>query len=231
MRRALFFSVLFLVLVTLYGLHAQYEGGRRDVHRVFEKKEALIKIVQAWKEAHGGDPSLKKHHQLFIDRIRGIQSEGEDFREVSKEIILLEKSLRAPSSIVPVRGKIKRRPVNDTPSSITEGTTNVTFQKDRSRIVPTEFNLLQNYPNPFNSTTNIRYSVIVEEAPPLVTLRIYNILGQEVRTLVDEIQDAGYYTETWDGRDNSGINLSSGVYFYRFSVGDYTATKRMVLMK
>ena len=67
--------------------------------------------------------------------------------------------------------------------------------------------------------------------PIHTTLKVFNLLGQEVRTLVDEPQDAGYYTVTWNGRDGSGNEVSSGVYFYRLTVGDFYATKRMVLLK
>ena len=86
--------------------------------------------------------------------------------------------------------------------------------------------LFGNYPNPFNPATSIRYSVASDESPPHVTLRIFNLLGQEVAMLVDEVQESGYYAVTWDGSD-----MASGVYFYRLTAGEFTDTKRMVLMK
>ena len=106
--------------------------------------------------------------------------------------------------------------------------------------VPTEFALEQNYPNPFNPTTTIHYALPYGERgtetgdrtqPIHTTLKIYNILGQEVCTLVDEAQEAGYYTVTWDSRDNHGRQLPSGIYFYQFVSGQFTDTKRMALMK
>ncbi|MFQ6092411.1 MAG: FlgD immunoglobulin-like domain containing protein [bacterium] len=97
--------------------------------------------------------------------------------------------------------------------------------------VPTRYNLAQNYPNPFNPETSIQYSVVSDQSPPHITLKIYNILGEEVRTLVDELKDAGYYTVTWDGKDSGGLGVASGVYFYRLTAGDFTSTKRMVLLK
>jgi hypothetical protein len=108
--------------------------------------------------------------------------------------------------------------------------------------VPTEYGLAQNYPNPFNPTTSIQYSVVSEHSSPHVILKIFNLLGQEVRILVDEVQEPGYYTVTWDGCDGSGNEVASGVYFYQLSVdgpkdsgllrsGQWSATKRMVLMK
>ena len=105
--------------------------------------------------------------------------------------------------------------------------------------VPGEYSLSQNYPNPFNPYTDIRYQIPDGRLPHHTTLRIHNVLGQEVRTLVDEVQEAGYYTITWDGKDNDGRQVPSGVYFYRLTAGgtswenrgDFVATRRMVLMK
>jgi hypothetical protein len=94
--------------------------------------------------------------------------------------------------------------------------------------VPTEYILGQNYPNPFNPTTDISYQIADGVHPVHTTLKIYNVLGQEVATLVDEPKAAGFYTVAWDA---SG--LSSGVYFYRLTVdgGQWSETRRMVLMK
>ena len=97
--------------------------------------------------------------------------------------------------------------------------------------VPTEFALEQNYPNPFNPITSIQYSVVSDQSPPHVTLKVYNLLGQEVRTLVDEIPEAGYYTVTWDGKDSAGNDVSSGIYFYRLQAVDFAQTRRMMLLK
>ncbi|MFQ6093672.1 MAG: FlgD immunoglobulin-like domain containing protein, partial [bacterium] len=106
---------------------------------------------------------------------------------------------------------------------------------------PTEYGLSQNYPNPFNPVTHIRYQIPIrgrgtrdEGRPPtIVWLKVYNLLGQEVRTLVDETTEAGYYTVTWDGKDAYGNDVASGVYFYRLSVasGRWSEAKRMVLLR
>ena len=99
--------------------------------------------------------------------------------------------------------------------------------------VPEAFSLGQNYPNPFNPTTDIRYQIVDSRYPIHTTLKVYNTLGQEVRTLVDEVKEPGYYTVTWDGRDSFGQIVPSGIYFYRLSVnnGQWSETRRMVLMK
>jgi hypothetical protein len=96
------------------------------------------------------------------------------------------------------------------------------------------FVLYQNYPNPFNPTTSIQYSVVSDRTPhhsPLVTLKIYNVLGQEVRTLVNGTKEAGYYSETWDGRSAAGEEVSSGIYIYQLRVGDVVVERRMALVR
>ena len=88
--------------------------------------------------------------------------------------------------------------------------------------------LHQNRPNPFNPTTAIKFSIPTRTQ---ATLRIYDIAGREVRTLVDGILDAGAKEVTWFGRDNDGRDVTSGVYFYRLSAGKDEATKKMVLIR
>ncbi len=94
--------------------------------------------------------------------------------------------------------------------------------------IPSEFELEQNYPNPFNPSTTIAFSLPESNS---VTLRIYNINGQLVRSLVSNTLDAGYHTFNWDGRSDSGTQASSGIYIYRVVAGDFTATRRMILLK
>jgi hypothetical protein len=96
--------------------------------------------------------------------------------------------------------------------------------------VPAKFSLSANYPNPFNPVTRIRYTVGGNQIEP-VMLRIYNILGQLVKVLVDEPKDAGSYEVTWNGRDEHGNEVASGIYLYRFEAGDYDQTRKMVFVK
>jgi hypothetical protein len=94
--------------------------------------------------------------------------------------------------------------------------------------VPSAFALAQNYPNPFNPTTTIEYSV---PARTDVTLTIFNMLGQRVRTLVNETKSSGSYRLEWTGTDDAGRPVSTGVYLYRLSAGDVVETKKMLLLK
>ena len=89
--------------------------------------------------------------------------------------------------------------------------------------MPGLFGLSQNYPNPFNPTTAISYQL---PAVSHVTLKVYNLLGQEVATLADEVKQAGFYTANWDAS-----SFSSGVYFYRLQTGSFVQTKKLILMK
>lgn len=108
-------------------------------------------------------------------------------------------------------------------------------EEEEGSITPKDFELYQSYPNPFNSSTLIRYTVhgsqFTVRSPIPITLKIYNILGQEVRTLVDEPKMAGDYEVVWDGKNEKGKDLASGIYFYQLKAGDLTQTKRMALLK
>jgi hypothetical protein len=93
---------------------------------------------------------------------------------------------------------------------------------------PRIFAAAQNYPNPFNSSTTIEY-ILPQEASVYIT--IYNILGQPVRTLVNTLNPAGHHEITWDGRNDAGELVTSGVYFYRFIADDFHTIRKMLLLK
>ena len=109
--------------------------------------------------------------------------------------------------------------------------------KTNSGELPTEFYLYQNYPNPFNPTTTIKYSV--PTSSPLakgrteegfVTLKVYDVLGREITTLVNEKQSPGIYTVTFNAK-SSASGLPSGIYFYQLRAGSFVQTRKMILMK
>lgn len=93
---------------------------------------------------------------------------------------------------------------------------------------PKEFHLYDNFPNPFNPSTKIAFELPVASKVKLV---IYDNIGREVRTLTDEEHPAGYIELTWDGRNESGTTVSSGIYFYRISTEKWHSVKKMVVMK
>jgi len=93
---------------------------------------------------------------------------------------------------------------------------------------PASFSVSQNYPNPFNPVTNFKFTL---PQASYVKIEIFNILGQRVKTLLDEDMRAGVYVVDWDGKDERGTEVSSGIYFYRIKAGDFSDIKRMVLLK
>jgi hypothetical protein len=109
----------------------------------------------------------------------------------------------------------------------TTGPTYAVPEKE-SQVVPSSYVLYQNYPNPFNSQTVIKYRI---SQPGMVTLDVYNVLGQRIDRLVDRRQVAGDYTIAWDGKTDTGVDAASGIYFYRLHTGDFTKTRKMVLIK
>lgn len=99
----------------------------------------------------------------------------------------------------------------------------VTIMDEFKQTIPTKYSLDQNYPNPFNPSTTISFGLPKQE---FVTLKIYDVLGKEVTTLVNEEMSAGNYTKTWDAKD-----LSSGIYLYKLNAGKFTETKKMILVR
>jgi len=101
-------------------------------------------------------------------------------------------------------------------------------------ILPESFQLNQNYPNPFNPTTTISYTIHTRgnsNNPNRTLLEIYNLLGQKVKTLVDQSQSPGTYTVDWDATNTLGERVASGIYFYRLRLGDQSLTRKMLLIK
>jgi len=96
------------------------------------------------------------------------------------------------------------------------------------RAIPSEYALSQNYPNPFNLSTNIKFALPIAGQ---VDLEIFNILGQRIRTLISDNMPAGFYQAVWDGCDETGKPVASGVYFTRLRSGEYLGYRKMMLLK
>jgi len=94
--------------------------------------------------------------------------------------------------------------------------------------IPDEYELSQNYPNPFNPVTKIEYGLPEKGQVKIV---IYDILGREVLTLVDGLQEAGYKTITWNGMNQTGRLISAGMYFYAIQANDFRQVRKMILLK
>ncbi len=112
--------------------------------------------------------------------------------------------------------------IDDAPALIT------TIGSISNLKLPKRWHLGQNQPNPFNAETIIQYEVL---QPALVKLEVMNVLGQKVRTLIDEMRPAGFYSIHWDGRDDQGRSAVSGIYFYKMTARNFEAIKKMVLVR
>jgi len=106
--------------------------------------------------------------------------------------------------------------------------TNVTIENTVVSSIPLKYNLSQNYPNPFNPSTTIRY-----EIPKIsyVTITVFNLLGEKIRTLVDTEKQAGRYSVLWNGENEAGRKVPSGLYFYQLQSGEFSWTHKMLLTK
>ncbi len=152
-------------------------------------------------------------------------------------VVINDEVVSGEGSVVTLTFKVLREFEDNARFEIAEG---VVFDHDQLsnpmvvlgalnvETTPTEFALLQNFPNPFNPETTIKYN-LAEGSD--VHLRIYNIVGQVVRTLVGERQSAGRYQVQWNGTDDRGMPVSSGIYFYQVSAGKFQDVKRLMLLK
>ena len=101
-------------------------------------------------------------------------------------------------------------------------------QIQNEAAIPSGYSLLQNYPNPFNPVTTLRYDLPENS---YVNITIYDMLGREVKTMVNQVQNAGYRSIIWDATNDYGKQVSAGVYLYRIQAGEYMQTKKMVFLK
>jgi hypothetical protein len=115
-----------------------------------------------------------------------------------------------------------------TPTFAAENQNTTASIEDNSSLAPSTFALEKNYPNPFNPSTTISYD-LPQQAQ--VTLDIFDIMGKKIKTLVNQSQDTGNKSAVWNGTDEFGRPVSAGVYLYRIQAGEFTKTRKMVLLK
>ncbi|HWA06684.1 MAG TPA: FlgD immunoglobulin-like domain containing protein, partial [Ignavibacteria bacterium] len=100
--------------------------------------------------------------------------------------------------------------------------------KSKTNTIPSKYSLAQNFPNPFNPSTLINYSIRENGS---VKLEVYNVLGEKIKTLINEYQNSGHKSVVWDGTNDNGYKVASGLYIYKFVAGNYTNIKKMILIK
>ena len=119
-------------------------------------------------------------------------------------------------------------PLNDSLSISLSGVADNATGINDATSLPTTFAVSPNFPNPFNPSTTIAYQLA---GTAFVRLEIYDMLGQKIRTLVHQQLPAGYYQAVWDGRNDQGVQAGSGLYLYRFTAGNVTTVRKMVMLK
>jgi parallel beta-helix repeat protein len=133
-----------------------------------------------------------------------------------------------PPGCFPRLGKVIG-PVDVDPALCDDPNPSSLYIVKRDPDLPSVYHLSQNYPNPFNPSTTIKYQV----PPPggRVSMVVYNVMGQRVRTLLNREQPPGYHIVTWDGTSDRGVNIASGVYFVRMEAPGFSMTKKLLLLK
>jgi hypothetical protein len=155
---------------------------------------------------------------LLIARMK-LETSADKFADTPLDLKMSESKFK--TKVFAFDGK-KNIELTNSENNTIEGVTG-NSSKESTANIPTEFALAQNYPNPFNPSTTINYEL---PASNFVTLKIYDLTGKEVMTLVNENQNAGRYTAIFNGS-----NLASGMYFYKITAGEFTFVRKMVLIK
>ena len=204
--------------LTAYGLSLSYDPSRFEFVEAVAADEELLKST-------GGDTPLFKTFQSRAGELQ-IANAVVHGTSVSGEGPILNVTFKVLGEFEDMaRFEIADGIVFDAES---HSNPVVTLGALEVETTPAEFALLQNYPNPFNPETTIKYN-LAETGD--VNLRIYNIVGQVVRTLVAERQPAGRYEVRWVGTDDRGMAVSSGIYFYQITAGGFRDVKRLMLLK
>ena len=202
-----------------YSLRVLYDSSN------LELVEAVVPSGSALAEGPGPQPVALQvssgHDEVILADVLRPRDSGQ--KDTYTELLRL--TFRVLDKALPGRVEILEALVSDGSGEM-YGLTGVRLEDIRPK--PLEYALSQNYPNPFNPTTQVAYQM--PEAGE-VSVVVYNLLGQQVRMLAQGHQQAGYYRVTWDGRDDYGRAVSSGIYLYRFVSKGLVETRRMLLLK
>ncbi|MFZ1461354.1 MAG: T9SS type A sorting domain-containing protein, partial [Ignavibacteria bacterium] len=207
------------------GGNLNYKIADSDLPEAMRPRNASVKdnqlrlIVNSVSADKGNLPVfIAKSPGLLIARMK-LETSADKFADAPLDLKMSESKFK--TIVFAFDGKKNIELVNSDDNSI-EGVTGKLTNESITNI-PAEFALGQNYPNPFNPSTTINYDL---PSSNFVTLKIYDLVGKEVATLVNEKLDAGRYTATFNGS-----NLASGMYFYKISAGEFTFVRKMVLIK
>ena len=219
--------------------------GRANYHITIRSNPGYNISYNSWKSFSGGNLDNMEWHKIevyldlgttgatgsFYVKIDGVYLADEDYVTFRNQMNI---NNGVALGIVQWPSNISGTPVGTAVTwldnlEIWNGLPNQTDISHPSFSNPNNFTLQQNYPNPFNHSATIKYSVT---KPCNVQIKIFNQLGQEVCTLINEHKPAGNHFVTWDGKDNSGKQVSSGIYFYNINIdGKYSETRSMLMIK
>jgi M6 family metalloprotease-like protein len=202
-------------------------GGGKIMYQAFEDKFVLSWLNIGTFERKADTTNV---FQLVLDKssnsiIMNYKNFGiDDTRKIIK--VGIQKEAMNGLSWLNSGDYVDRIPVNN--SSVRFYPSAFSSQKEIFENIPAQFTLMQNFPNPFNPGTVINYNLAVSSN---VTLKVFDVLGREVETLVDEFKSAGRYSVRFDLGTGSNASLSSGIYFYTLQAGSFIQTKKMIVLK
>jgi hypothetical protein len=199
-------------------------GTTKAVRCVVDYDRTALKFITADR-----GPELKNAENVFFDG-----RDREDGIDLSVALLGGSRTISGSGTLAILRFRV----IGSGTPSIDLGITDARDAENRSLAIvksngpgmtlPESYRLAQNYPNPFNPSTTILYDI---PKSGTVSICIYNVQGQVVRTLLDGDKPAGSYRIVWDGRSDQGTFVATGVYFYRIVAGDFTSTRKMLMLK
>jgi|GEM_PF-414036 len=214
------------------------ENGQAILQRM--KREEAASISGAIEDANGGISTAKpgdggqQLNGVIISQFNLLSTTvlvDDNTLVVGALNTILDANVLAAGALVDVQGTLT---VNGellaSTVSVIEQAVITSVSGPNGEALPSTFELASNFPNPFNPSTTLRYT-LAGESSQRVVLNIYNILGQRVVTIVNEIKPAGTYSAVWNGRDLAGRQVSTGIYIARLVVGDQARVRRMLLSK
>lgn len=185
-----------------------------------EAKTVLIGLVSS-------AMSLKENMKPGNDAVAYLYFTVTDDR-LSEVTLDVDKTYAPQHSLLLIQNKVEGKTAEVIDFAPDFSATKISLKAGSVAALPKEYSLRGNYPNPFNAKTVISFALPQESK---VTLDIYNILGQKVKTLVDGMMPAGYQKVEWDGTDGNGLGVSSGVYLYKLKADNFSRVNRMTLLK
>lgn len=207
-------------LLEIYPLGSLVGGTKKDIiidKKIYSWLKASVPkpvVIYGWHQLNGLpiQPTYNGHEETYVDYSHGVRLVQRMAKVNGAEISLID-IVQDPTYYSLVADTVVVKPYYGS----------LTSTGSETRVFPTHDELFQNYPNPFNPTTQFKFSLA---QPSKVTLQIYDMLGREITTLVDEQRNSGDYTESWNAH-----NLPSGIYFYRLKTTTYSQTHKMTVIR